>query len=131
MQRVRDFLESRGVAAHVIDGGVARLIGNWERTAEEYAQGYDDDIMELLNDLDGRQILADVLGEVADPVTEEERRRIAAADATVRAHATFDGPCLWKDVNARRHGWTRETNWWYFARPTSPGEDLAREPDRL
>jgi len=82
-----------------------------------------------LNDLDGRQILADALA-VAEPADAEPLRpRLAAADARFRSLAIPTTRCLWGARAAAEHGWTAERSWWYWSRPRRAGAELSREID--
>ncbi len=90
----------------------AELIERWERIAaepvalEEYG---------WLNDLDVRQLLHDLDRAARAPY----RDRLRAADATFKAGTLPVRTCLWGEANARRHGWTRRRNWWYYRIPAA------------
>ena len=51
----------------------------------------------------------------------EQRRdaedRLAEADALIRPHVIPTAQCIWGDENARKHGYTRDRDWWYYHRP--------------
>lgn len=125
--RVRAVLIERGAPEHVVKGGVDGLVRAWERTALELERGYDDSLDELLNDLDGRQMLSELLELVSNAATPEQSARIEVADKRVRSNVTISDDCLWGAENARKRRWTKKRNWWYFARPMQPGLELARE----
>lgn len=120
--RVRQYLRERGCSDHVVRGGLPGLVEGWERTVGyvaggEYAWGEDD----YLNDVDGRDILAGVLA--AAPLEAEPfMQRIEEADVRFRERTKPTRECIWGPENERRHGWTRERNWWYYRRP--PGEGI-------
>ena len=129
-ESVRDFLRRRGSAPHVVEGGLAGLLKGWERTAASVERGYPLTLDDYLNDLDGRQIIAETLAALPDAMTTPQRERLAKADARLRA-ATRPGPCLWGDANAQAHHWTSRTHWWYFRHPAKPGDELAADLVRI
>jgi hypothetical protein len=125
-EKVRDFLRHRGSAAHVVEGGVAGLLKGWERAVASVDRGYRLTLDDYLNDLDGRQILAEIVSALPGAMTTSQAERLATADARLRA-ATRPGPCLWGEANARAQGWTPRSSWWYFRHPRRPGAELAAD----
>ena len=123
-EAVRDFLRRRGSASHVVEGGLPGLLRMWERLVASVERGYPLTLDDYVNDLDGRQILAETLAALPQAATPAQRERLARADARLRA-ASRPGPCLWGDANAQAHGWTPRTHWWYFRHPKNPGAELA------
>lgn len=96
--------------------GTRSLLAAWEHTASTLPHGYELGLDDWLNDLDGRRLLAEALGDDARRAP-TFRARLAAADALVRA-ATRPFPlCLWGTANAARHGYDRERHWYYFVVP--------------
>ena len=125
-ERVRDLLRRRGSPPHVVEGGLPGLLRAWERVVASVERGYPLTLDDYLNDVDGRQILADVLSALPQAATPAQRERLAKADARLRA-ASRPGPCLWGEANAQARGWTPRTHWWYFRHPAKPGEQLAAD----
>jgi hypothetical protein len=125
-ETVRDFLRRRGSAPHVVAGGLPRLVRAWERFAASVERGYPLTLDDYLDDLDGRQILAETLSALPHAATAAQRRRLVEADARVRA-ATRPGPCLWGEANAQAQGWTPRAQWWYFRHPVKPGPEAAAD----
>jgi hypothetical protein len=127
---VRDFLKSRGTAAHLTKSGLPGLVDRWERITEDVAAGYELSLEDLLADLDLRNLIAGAL----DVASAEEKTaiatKLAAADKRFRLH-TESSPCLWGEDVAEDEGWTPKTHWWYFARPRRPGRELKRDLKRL
>ena len=119
---IRRFLRARGVADHVVEGGIEGLMAAWEQTAAAIEAGYSLTLDDYLNDLDARQILEVVLSAMPDP-DGPLLDRLRAADARVRAATVPARQCVWGDGGSR--GWTERRNWWYFVIPRAPGEDLA------
>lgn len=116
MDPIRSHLARREAGGHVIDGGLDYLVEAWKRIATHVEVG--DEVWmweEWLNDLDTRELLQDLLDNVP-----ESRRAVAeieAADARFRRAAIATEQCAWGERNARRHGWTRDRNWWYWTEP--------------
>ena len=127
---VRRYLEERGAAAHVVAGGLDGLVRGWEDAVEAVADGYPlDTLDDYLNDLDGRQILADALAVAPREDAERLRLRIAAADARFRSLVVPTARPLWGERAATAHGWTADQSWWYWSRPRRAGAELGREID--
>lgn len=121
---VREYLRAKGCAQHVIRGGLDGLIGAWEKTVESVERGYELGLDDYLNDLDGRQLISEVMpiNEVATGLKYEERVR--RADKRMRKLVRLTGRCLWGNAAATRHGWSAEENWWYFSVPKTAGPEL-------
>ena len=127
---VRRYLQARGAAAHVVEGGLDGLVRGWEETVESVADGYPlDTLDDYLNDLDGRQILADALAVAPREDGDRLRPGIAAADARFRSLVIPTARPLWGERAAAAHGWTPDRSWWYWSRPRRAGADLDREID--
>jgi hypothetical protein len=127
--QIRSFLQARGVADHVVDGGLEGLIGAWEQAATEIESGYAATLDEYLNDLDGRQLIERVLGAMPEP-DGPLLDRLRAADARVHEAGRMVTQCLWGEENRAAHGWTQRRNWWYFLVPREPAGDLAADLER-
>ena len=127
---VRRYLEERGAAAHVIEGGLEGLVRGWEDAVEAVAGGYPlDTLDDYLDDLDGRQILADALTIAPREDADRLRPRIAASDARFRGLVVPTSRPLWGERAAAVHGWTADGSWWYWSRPRRAGAELDREID--
>ncbi len=128
---VSDFLEGKGYADHVVQGGLKGLVENWEKIVSSVEQGYTLGLADYLNDLDGRQILEEALA--VAPALEKEKylERVYQADSRMRTLLKPAGKCLWGDRLARKEGWTMIKNWWYFFRPLRANPELLAEIDGL
>ena len=127
---VRRYLEARRAAAHVVAGGLDGLVRGWADAVEAVADGYPlNTLDDYLNDLDGRQILADALAVAPREDAERLRPRIAAADARFRSLVVATARPLWGERAATAHVWTAEGSWWYWSRPRRAGAELDREID--
>lgn len=114
---VRVFLRERGCPAAVVEGGIEGLIAQWETFARALTKTYAHGIEDLLNDLDARQLIAEVwpLAPAADSARLAER--LAAADARVQAATTPTEVCLWGSKVERRERYSATANWWFFVVP--------------
>ena len=125
MNKVREFLKSSGYPEHVVEGGLGRLISNWEDTVRAVLNRQISDTDEYLNELDGRQIIHDVCANVPEALTPEMSGRLEKADSAFRSIVRRSPHSLWGDRNARDNGWTAEANWWYFTeRPSGANSEL-------
>lgn len=124
---VRELLRGRGCHETVVSGGLEGLIADWEGVAESIETGYGLGLDDYLNDVDGRELIAAIESGVPGAFTPSLRRRLAAADARARAALVPHVRCLWGERLAAGNGWTRESHWWYFMRPRTPGRELAEE----
>ena len=125
--RVRDFLWRRGCPEHVIQGGLQKLVENWESVVELVKKGYTLGLDDYLNDLDGRQLLEEAMA--IAPIEERKKylNRVRRADNLMQTLVKPAGKCLWGDEAAKKGGWTDETNWWYFTQPIHAGPELLSE----
>ena len=88
-----------------------------------YSLGLDD----YLNDLDGRQLIAELRDAFPGAASPTLLERIAAADALIEQAVSPVDECLWGEELADREGWTAEDNWWYFRLPRNPGSQMREE----
>ncbi len=126
-ESVREFLRRRGAPDTVVARGLEGLVEQWSRTARALERGYAYGLDDYLNDLDARQLIEEALEFAALHEIERVREALEAADAMARAALEPSARCVWGEGSARYHGWSAERNWWYFAVPKHPGEDLAAE----
>ncbi|MEZ5964003.1 MAG: hypothetical protein R3F56_09185 [Planctomycetota bacterium] len=121
---VRAHLAERGSPDPVVKAGLAGLVGQWEDFAKAVGKRYDLGIEDYLNDLDVRQLIADVWDLAAVASTRRLAGRLAAADKRVRAATKAAAACLWGSKVAKREAYTPEANWWYYALPKRAGAEL-------
>jgi hypothetical protein len=83
---VRERLQARGAAAHIIREGSPGLIARWRKFVDEVEQGYRFGLEDYRNDLDIRTLIwvAGLEGEVK-PEDERLRRMLRAVDSPVWA----------------------------------------------
>lgn len=112
-------MRSRNYADHVIRGGLEGLVLRWEHVVESVAQGkgivFERD--EYLNDMDGRRILEEALQVASTEDSSLWAARVQAADEKIRPHLIPSDECIWGDDNARKCGYSREHDWWYYHEP--------------
>jgi len=122
MDPVREFLKQRGAAEHIVQGGLDGLVEAWENVVESVKRGYKLGLDDYLNDMDGRQLLAEAL-----PLANSKQAyidRVRRADESIRQLVKPVGRCLWGEKNAKNYAWSAEKNWWYFAIPINAGPEL-------
>lgn len=124
---VRDYLQDRGCGEHIVRGGLAGLVEAWEQIVEAVAAGYSLDLDDYLNDLDTRQLLAEVWAVAPLSAQPELQTRVKESDAQLKSLLQPVEECLWGDEVAAVEGWTREENWWYYGFPRNAGTDLRTE----
>ncbi|MEP7348068.1 MAG: hypothetical protein ABI877_22555 [Gemmatimonadaceae bacterium] len=124
--RVRQYLEARGCADFVVEGGLSGLVERWDATTASIERGYDGMLDEFLNDMDLRDILEDALDVISLTDDTPVRRRVANADARVRRATVPCGPIWGRDV-AESEAMDPALQWWYFVRPAQPNDDLRQE----
>jgi len=114
---VREYCRKRGYADHVIQGGIRYLVESWERVVQSIASGEPQYQYDYLNDMDGRQILDEVLSVATSEQRDEYSTRIEIADKRFLAIAIPTRKCIWGEENEKKHDWKKEKHWWYFHRP--------------
>jgi hypothetical protein len=125
IDRVRSYLKKRGCPAHVVKGGLQGLVEQWEETTISVAGGYELGLEDYLNDMDGRQLIADVMKLAPAAVRKNLGSRVAKADTRIKAVLKPARVCLWGESEAKKRRWTARSNWWYFRIPENAGLDLA------
>jgi hypothetical protein len=113
--QVRKRLEELGASQTVVNDGLNGLLKKWESIAAEIAEGYKLDRDSYVNDLDVRQLIEEVVTAVPG-LPPELVARIGQADALTKS-STMASKCVWGEDVARREGWTKEKNWWYYLVP--------------
>jgi hypothetical protein len=125
--RVADTLRARGVAEHVLAGGLAGLVAAWERLAAELERGYTGGLDDWRNDVDVRDILAEALAAANADERRAIGRRVRLADRRVREQLMPAARCVWGTRIAAQHGWNAGREWWYFLEPRTKNSELTRE----
>lgn len=115
-EEARSYLRLKSYPSHIVEGGLERLVRNWERVAESVASGEEQYQDDYLNDMDGRAIIEEVLSHLGGG-SEAMQKRVQAADSLIRQHLIPTEECLWGEKNARKYGYSREKDWWYYHRP--------------
>ena len=122
---VRAFMRERGLADELVAEGAEGMVARWEQAARDAEhERYPFGIEDWLNELDGRQLVRDLLVAVPDALGAALRARLDDADARVEAATEVAGACLWGDALAGRMGWRPASEWWYWRRPRAVDEDF-------
>jgi len=117
--KITDYLRSQNYADHVIKGGLPRLLSDWESVSQEVAKGNPAYIMyeEFLNDMDGRRIIQ----ECFELLTSEEQlpisEKLMKIDEEFKKGTIETASCIWGEENAKKYGYSRDVDWYYYRRP--------------
>ena len=76
---VRDYLRKSGAPHSVVTRGLRGLVENWERVVQQVLEGYPLTLDDYLNDMDGRQLLANALELAPAEVRDAFLPRVAEA----------------------------------------------------
>ena len=113
---VRQFLQDRAAAPHLVEGGLEGLIEAWQKAVQGLAHDAPLQWEQFLNDLDLRQLIHEALLHADEAVRRAVLEKLDAADRAFRARVRPTHRCAWGAGEARRSGWTPEVNWWYFVK---------------
>lgn len=123
---VRRLLVARGCPEPMVAAGLPGLVSLWSEIVATIESGYRLTLDDYLNDMDLRDLVAAAIA-VAGPDSQAEvQERLTSVDARFLAQ-TVPSPCLWGDDIAEEEGLGAEREWWYFRRPTRPGDALAED----
>lgn len=122
---VRVFLQSRGLADETIEAGAEGLVARWEQAARDAEhERYPFGIEDWLNELDGRQLIAELVATLKGALTSAQQARVKDADARVEAVTEPTTECLWGGRMATRMKWSAKSEWWYWRRPRAVADDF-------
>ena len=91
---VEEYLRDNGYPEHVVRGGRAGLVRKWREFVEEAERGYQLNIYDYRNDLDGRGILRMASGEDEEVAALDERFR-ALLTGSARVWESAPGDPFW------------------------------------
>ncbi len=114
---VKAFLQSRGAPAHLIKAGLEGLIRNWSRAVGGLAGKEEVNRDAYLNDLDGRQLIAEVLKIAPAEQIELIQDKLDIADEAFEELTKKNSKCIWGKKAAKENRWTARKNPWYYAVP--------------
>jgi hypothetical protein len=125
---VRAFLRDRGLADEIVAEGAEGLVSRWEQAAREAErERYPFGVEDWLGDLDVRQLLHELAGEMPAALGGSLRARLEEADQRLRAATDEASACLWGDGLAKRMKWKAAREWWYWRAPRAVSEDFGGE----
>src|SRR5512141_3479389 len=81
---VREYLRQSGAPYSVVVQGLRGLVENWERVVALVLEGYNLTLDDYLNDMDGRQLLANALELAPEEVRDAFLPRVRDADMRIR-----------------------------------------------
>lgn len=124
---IREYLKQKGCPDHIVKGGLEGLIETWEIVVNEVTHGYDLTLDDYLNDMDGRQLIEEVVPLATKASHKALIKKLWRLDAIMKTLVEPREHSLWGNNSAQEQGWTREKHWWYFTQPKHPGPDLRAE----
>lgn len=87
-----------------------RLIKRYAILIAELKRGEVPELDSYLNEMDGRQQLADA------QLSFVQKKELSSLDAQFE-DLTVESECVWGESNAIEEGWTEKKNPWYFRKP--------------
>ena len=127
---IREYLKTKGCPEHIVKGGLGGLVETWETVVTEVSHGYDLTLDDYLNDMDGRQLIEEVVPLASTPAHRALIKKLGRLDGMMKTLIAPREHSLWGNNTASENGWTAEKNWWYFSQPKNPGPDLRDELDK-
>lgn len=121
---VERLLLARGCPPHIVAAGLAGLVDVWSEIVVAIEGGYALTLDDYQNDMDLRDLIAAAMDVASPDAREAVAERLTSADARCLAQTTPTG-CLWGDDIAAEEGLDASREWWYYRRPTRPGDALA------
>src|SRR5687767_1241951 len=126
LDSARMYLVTHDYPDHVVQGGLLRLLDDWERLAVSVAKGEPQEQDDYLNDVDGRHILDQILPSLDADQRELATTRLARIDSIIRPHLVPTDACVWGTANEAKYEYERARHWWYYHRPRAV-DDLWRD----
>jgi len=115
-EEIYQALETLGVAGHLIKGGLAGLLRDWERAVAECEQGYRGCLEAYRNDLYGREIVHRLEQQVSASLAAKIAMLVEPIDQRLRALLVGD-ECIGDADEQRSKPLSPEIHWWYFGYP--------------
>ncbi|HZK78736.1 MAG TPA: hypothetical protein VFC35_07500 [Gemmatimonadaceae bacterium] len=122
---VRRYLKARGVSAEMVEGGLEAAVDRWDSISRT-AKNYDFTLDDWLNDMDLRDIIAGAMGAAEPAEREAVSERLKKADDRLKK-ATVKTVSIWGDGMAGDMAPDPAKAWWYFRRPSDPGEMMRED----
>ena len=121
---VERLLLARGCPPHIVAAGLAGLVDVWSEIVVAIDGGYALTLDDYQNDMDLRDLIAAAMDVASPEARAAVEERLTSADSRCLAQTTPTG-CLWGDDIAAEEGLDASREWWYYRRPTRPGDALA------
>jgi hypothetical protein len=123
---VRELLLDRGCPASLAEGGLPGLVARWAQVVASVEDGYTFGLDDLLNDMDVRDLIADVLPLLSDGERAAQLAVIEPLDARLRA-VSSPVRCLWGRAVERDDELSPDREWWFYLRPTRLNAELGAD----
>ncbi len=114
---IREYLQSKHYAKHVINGGLEALLSRWEWLVNSVAHGHEWGYEEWVNEMSGRRILEEVLALLPLEEQVSTRAHVTELDERLKSYLIPVSDGIIDSKAIRRHGYTPERDWWYFHFP--------------
>lgn len=122
---VRKYLRTRGVSEELVDGGLEAAIDRWDAISRT-AKTYDFTLDDWLNDMDLRDIIEGALSVADDAERASVSERLQTADDRLKK-ATVKTGSIWGSAMSGDLAPDPAKAWWYFRRPSKPGEMMKED----
>jgi hypothetical protein len=107
----------KNCADFVVRDGLNYLIPEWRKFTNSVSENDGSTIDEYLNDLDGRKIIDTILPLLAGQERDRIMSEIYFYDKQYISKTFEVKDCLWGRENELIHGFTRQTNFYYYRAP--------------
>lgn len=111
----------------MIEGGLEAAIERWDLISRT-AKNYDFTLDDWLNDMDLRDIIAGAMAVAGPQELKSMAERLSKADHKLR-EATVETGSIWGSAMTGEMTPDPETAWWYYRRPSEPGETMQEDLD--
>ena len=123
---VSRYCEQRGFSSRVREGGFGYLVDRWTKVVADVETAYRGIFDEYLNDMDARKIIEELATYATDNEWAQVEAVLPSLDDRFHAATRPVEVCIWGELNAAKHGYRADRDWWYFRVPTN----LERVGDR-
>lgn len=116
MTREQELLKQWGKPDPIIEKGLAGLIRTWAACVTNLPEWHTVDLDTYLNDLDGRNLISELLAQI--PLDDNElKEMLEISDRAFLNLTTQTDSCLWGEHAEEKNNWEPEEHWWYYRIP--------------
>jgi hypothetical protein len=103
-------------APHLVRGGIAELLRDWQLAVAQCEQGYRGCLEAYRQDLSGRELIHRVQSQVSQPLAARIAAAVEPLDRRMRALLVGD-ECACDAEEQRARQFSPAVEWWYFGFP--------------